>query len=116
MLYQVCNLNCTDACNTGQVVFIVEEALDCEVPTVITPNGDGVNDVFFVPCLNVDAELDNEVSIFNQWGDEVFHAKPYDNLWEGTFNGEPLPAGTYFFMVKFNGNAGTKTGFLIIQR
>lgn len=116
MLYQVCNLNCTDACNTGQVVFIVEEALDCEVPTVITPNGDGVNDVFFVPCLSVDADLDNEVSIFNQWGDEVFHAQPYDNNWEGNFNGEPLPAGTYFFVVKFNGNAGIKTGFLIIQR
>ncbi|MGI9159589.1 MAG: gliding motility-associated C-terminal domain-containing protein [Saprospiraceae bacterium] len=116
MLYQVCNLNCTGACSTGQVVFIVEEALDCEIPTVITPNGDGVNDLFFVPCLNVDSVLDNEVTIFNQWGDEVFHAQPYDNNWEGTFNGEPLPTGTYFFVVKFNGNAGVKTGFLIIQR
>ena len=116
MLYQACNLNCTAACSTGQVVFIVEEALDCEVPTVITPNGDGVNDLFFVPCLNVDSVLDNEVTIFNQWGDEVFHAQPYDNNWEGTFNGEPLPTGTYYFVVKFNGNAGVKTGFLIIQR
>jgi gliding motility-associated-like protein len=116
MLYQACNLNCTGACSTGQVVFIVEEALDCEIPTVITPNGDGVNDLFFVPCLNVDSVLDNEVTIFNQWGDEVFHAQPYDNNWEGTFNGEPLPTGTYFFVVKFNGNAGVKTGFLIIQR
>lgn len=115
MTYKVCNLNCVDACNVAQVVLLVEEADACEVPTVITPNNDGVNDVFFVPCLDTDGVIDNELWIYNQWGDEVYHAQPYDNTWKGTYNGEPVPSGTYFFVVKFNGEGGIRTGFLIIQ-
>lgn len=116
MVYKVCNINCVDACDFANVVLKVQEPTGCVIPTVITPNNDGVNDVFFVPCLNADVELDNAVTIFNRWGDEVFHESPYGNNWNGTFNGEPLPVGTYFYVVKFNGDAGTQSGFIIIQR
>ncbi|MBK8556472.1 MAG: hypothetical protein IPL65_12230 [Lewinellaceae bacterium] len=36
MLYRVCNLNCSDACNTAKVTIIVLEPDDCVIPTVIT--------------------------------------------------------------------------------
>ncbi|MBK8556473.1 MAG: gliding motility-associated C-terminal domain-containing protein [Lewinellaceae bacterium] len=75
-----------------------------------------MNDIFFVPCIACDCIPDNEVSLFNQWGDEVFHAKPYNNDWSGTYNGQPLPSGTYFYIVKFNGDGGVRQGFLVIQR
>jgi len=116
VVYKVCNINCVEACDFANVTLLVQEAGDCVIPTIITPNNDGTNDEFFVPCLNADVALDNEVTIFNRWGDEVFHASPYGNDWQGTFNGEPLPAGTYFYVVKFNGDAGTQSGFLILQR
>lgn len=117
MIYKICNLVCPlPACSTAVVTFLVGEAEECEIFNLITPNEDNVNDKFFVPCLETGEILDNEVTIFNQYGDQVFHAKPYLNDWKGTYNGQDLPTGTYFYVVKFNGNSKPKTGFLQIQR
>lgn len=115
-LYTVCNTACADACSSGTVALTVKSAPDCDLPTIITPNNDNVNDVFFVPCINGTPSEDNEVSIFNEWGDEVFHAKPYRNNWAGEFNGQPLPAGTYFYLVRMNDAKTATKGFLVIQR
>jgi gliding motility-associated-like protein len=124
MIYTVCNLNCTDTtfanrCDVGNVLLEVSNALECDIPSVITPNGDQVNDVFFIPCLScADCLQDNELTIFNQWGDHVFHAKPYLQNWTGTYNGEDLPAGSYFYVLKYvvGNNVQTRTGFIIVQR
>ncbi len=44
---------------------------------------------------------DNEVCIFNRWGNQVFVQKNYtnDNQWQGDWNGSVLPDGTYFYVV-----------------
>jgi gliding motility-associated-like protein len=56
------------------------------------------------------------VSIYNQWGDEVYHASPYFNDWEGTYDGQELPVGTYFFVVKYNNDQPPVSGFLVLER
>lgn len=120
-IYEVCNLECKASresqCDKGKVTINVAKPTDCEIPTVITPNNDGVNDVFFIPCLgDGPSAIDNEVIIFNQWGNEVFYARPYKNDWRGTFGGRPLPAGTYFYIVDYRDTKlGVKKGFLMIQ-
>ncbi|MFN4255134.1 MAG: gliding motility-associated C-terminal domain-containing protein [Saprospiraceae bacterium] len=115
LVYRVYNLNCDSSYGTATVIFEVTEPVGCAIPTIFTPNEDGVNDIFFIPCLEQDAQQDNEVTIFNINGDEVFHAKPYRNDWAGEFNGEPLPTGTYFFVVRF-GDGAERSGFVLIQR
>ncbi|MCB9356078.1 MAG: gliding motility-associated C-terminal domain-containing protein [Lewinellaceae bacterium] len=117
MIYKICNLVCPEpACSTAVVTLLVGEVGGCEIFNLITPNDDNVNDEFFVPCLEGDGGIDNEVTIFNQYGDVVFHAKPYNNDWKGTYNGQELPAGTYFYVVKFNQDTKPRKGFLQIQR
>ncbi|MCC7466764.1 MAG: gliding motility-associated C-terminal domain-containing protein, partial [Saprospiraceae bacterium] len=76
------------------------------------------NDQFKIPdqCTLGEGPGELEVTIYNQWGDVVFHAKPYLNNWEGTYNKEELPAGTYFFRVKLSDASEPRTGFLLIQR
>lgn len=115
-LYEICSEYCE--CSTGRVVLNVgATGVDCDIPSVITPNGDGINDIFVVPCLEDNAAFpDNEVSIFNQWGDEVFRARPYNNDWRGTYDGQDLPAGTYFYVVNLRNGDPPLTGFLIIIR
>lgn len=126
-IYTVCNLNCTDTtfsnrCDIAQVLLQVAASPDCEIPSVITPNGDNINDIFFIPpCLMSCADCvasDNELTIFNQWGDHVFHSDNYAQNWGGTYNGEDLPAGTYYYVFRrvLNGTPETKAGFIIIQR
>ncbi len=119
LVYELCNLNPACPCSMATLFFEVEEADSCRIPTVITPNGDGVNDAFVIPfyCLaGGEGGPENEVAIYNQWGDQVFYASPYNNDWEGTYNGQPLPVGTYFFVVKLPRESKPRSGFLLIQR
>ncbi len=42
------------------------------------------------------------MTIFNRWGSVVFESVGYADPWNGTFNGEKLPMGTYFFKLELN--------------
>ncbi|MBL7941178.1 MAG: gliding motility-associated C-terminal domain-containing protein [Flavobacteriales bacterium] len=85
--------------------------------SVITPNGDGNNDIWFIDNLSSDW-LNNEVEIFNRWGMSVWKNSNYNNsdvLWTGESNeGHPLPDGTYFFTLTAGEN--NYSGFIELQR
>jgi gliding motility-associated-like protein len=77
-----------------------------EVPEILTPNGDGANDVFDIK--NIQYFPDNELFIFNRWGHLVYSMKGYNNTWDGSANAAgktgsgKLPTGTYFYLLKLN--------------
>ncbi len=75
------------------------------VSDVMTPNGDGDNDTFWI--TNIELYANNELIIYNRWGSEVYRASGYNNDWDGTFNGKPLPVGAYYYTLEFNGEEGT---------
>ena len=68
---------------------------------MLTPNGDGKNDTWIIQ--NVQLLEGSPVMIFNRWGTKLFETSSYQNDWDGTYNGEPLPDGSYFYVVEFNG-------------
>ncbi len=106
--------------NTDTVTVKVvshEPVNDClRFYNVITPNGDGQNDSWFIEC--VDQYPDNTVTIFNRWGEQVNTFTGYNNtsvVWKGTGkNNEPLPDGTYFYIFSSR-EAGTRTGWVYIR-
>lgn len=61
-----------------------------------TPNGDGVNDLWEIPCLNL---YDNRVQVYNRWGQLIFEAQNYDSTWDGTSLGQALPDATYYYVI-----------------
>jgi gliding motility-associated-like protein len=68
---------------------------------VITPNGDGLNDKWVVN--NIDQYPNNELIIYNRWGQAVYTVKPYKNTWTGTTDdGKELPAAAYYYLIKLN--------------
>lgn len=71
-----------------------------ELPNTITPDGDGTNDVWNIP--GIDEHPDAEVYIYNRWGAEVYASKGYDEPWDGTYEGEDLPTGAYYYIIKYN--------------
>ena len=78
-------------------------------------NEDGFNDSFIIPCLA--NHPGSSITIFNRWGDEVYRSDNYQNDWEGTYNGELLPTGTYYYLLEVNDAAGTTlNGYLFLQR
>ena len=115
--YEICSNACPDDCSNQSIVSLtIGDDASCTIPTIMTPNGDNINDSFEIPCLSTGKFSKNEVAIFNQWGDEVFRAAPYQNDWNGTYNGNDLPPGTYFFVVDLGNGDKPKSGFLLIER
>ena len=103
-VYSICNPNCAADCASATVTIKVagsDQTEKCFVPNVNTPNGDGANDFFTVPCL-ADTYTNNSVKIFNRWGDRVFQAKHYKNDWDGKYKGNALPPGTYFYIIQLD--------------
>lgn len=65
------------------------------IPNTFTPDGDGINDVFYCQGTGVQ---DFEIAIYNRWGMQVFRSRSMDNGWDGTLNGEKLPEDTYVYV------------------
>lgn len=117
--YILCHGCETISCDTATVNITVEFRDSCEVPTVITPNQDGINDALLILCLETGEYPENELLIINEWGDQVFRAKPYLNNWEGTRNGQvgkDLPDGTYYYIFRQSPQAGFQKGAITIFR
>lgn len=116
MIYRICSTECPDVCSESLVILKVGNEDDCFVPTLFTPNQDGVNDILIVPCLETDKYPDNKIIIFNEWGGAVFTASPYHNDWDGTAGGQALPVGTYFYIMDFGDGSTPKHSFLVLER
>ena len=72
---------------------------DFLLPELITPNGDGVNDVFkvFTSC-----EMETyQLQIFNRWGQSVFESSDPSASWDGTRDGTPQSMDRYLYRVQF---------------
>ncbi len=79
-----------------------------------TPNGDQVNDSWDFP--NLEAFEQVNISVFNTQGVRVFHCTTNDCEWDGNFNQQELPAGTYFYLIKLNNGRRKYEGDVTILR
>jgi gliding motility-associated-like protein len=85
------------------------------LPNIFTPNGDGINDYFYV----IAGKEVKQISVFqivNRWGEKVFevqHAEPnsYKFGWDGTKNSLPVMQGTYVYYLVVDLVDGTKETF-----
>ena len=83
------------------------------ITNLITPNGDGYNDYWEI--LHIENHSPCQVSIFSREGNLIYSSTNYNNRWSGTFNGMPLPEGTYYYVVKCSEGL-EETGALSIIR
>lgn len=80
-----------------------------EIPNAFSPNGDGVNDTWEIK--NITYYPQAKVEVYNRWGSMVFEQTNYRNEWHGTYRGNVLPVGTYFYVITVPGK-GKFTGYL----
>ena len=70
---------------------------DFTIPNVITPNSDGLNDLFEIENLPENTEL----IVLNRWGNAVFSSSNYQNNWDGkNTSGKDLVDGVYYYKIK----------------
>lgn len=84
------------------------------VPTFFTPNGDGFNDVLIVKGL--DRFPNSSLMIFNRYGKFIHHIVPSQTFWDGTLNGEKLPADDYWYVLKIDETTPTRKGHFSLLR
>ncbi len=98
-------------------VILSELEVTCETEgtcyqgdAIITPNNDGVNDVFEITCLN-DLESHN-VGMYDRWGRQIFSTSSYDQQWNGLdSDGDELGEGTYFWVLEASFDNGDRRIF-----
>lgn len=109
LTYVVCDqTGCDDA-----VVYIQITCAKLTIFTGVSPNNDGINDTFFIE--GIEDYPNNTLSIYNRWGNVVYHTTGYNNTWSGDWQGNQLPDGTYFYVLD-DGEGGKYSGYLQIQR
>ena len=110
-ILQVTDNNLCTVSDTARVIT----SSDClNIPTGITPNNDGINDVWII--RKIEDYPDNKVIIFNDQGAVVYSTDGYANetAWDATMNGNALPSGIYYFFVQLSPEESPLTGSLSI--
>ena len=87
----------------------------------ISPNGDLKNDYWEIE--DIDRYPDAVIEVYNRWGSllfsskgDIYNAEGNLNKWDGTHNGEPLPIGTYYYIINLNNNSDLQSGAITIIR
>jgi gliding motility-associated-like protein len=105
--------------------FAIEVIGDINVYNGISPNGDGKNDTWIIEYIDLFPNTENnQVTIYNRWGDVVWEGSDYDNtsvVFTGlNKNSSELSTGTYFYKIEFDEVKGVKketvTGYLSLKR
>jgi gliding motility-associated-like protein len=112
--YELCDNGVPVYCDTACVTFTVQPPTVLNVPNGFSPNGDGVNDLLVVYAIQLYPA--NNLMVFNRWGSLVFEADGYNNDWDGTFNGNPVPDGTYFYRLDPGDGSAMLTGSILVYR
>jgi len=86
-----------EAC--GHSVFLYKEFVDVEVPNFFTPNGDGQYDTW--APLNLASYPNAEVVIYDRYGRHIATLNNKQE-WDGTYGGEALPTGDYWYVLRLN--------------
>jgi gliding motility-associated-like protein len=108
-LSAVSSFGCTNEDNV-----LVKVVSGIYIPTAFTPNGDGKNDKWEIPFL--DPAFEATVSVFDRWGQLVYHRVSEVVSWDGKINGVPQASGVYIYLITFKGSKLKLKGTVIIIR
>jgi gliding motility-associated-like protein len=83
--------------DTAWITVRVDSSKTEFIPTAFTPNGDGLNDEFRL----IGSAFHNmlEFRIYNRWGEQIFYSTTLDHGWDGTYQGQKMDMGVYYYTV-----------------
>ncbi len=113
--YIVTGFDANECYGSDSVTVLVKElpTLDVRSAPVFTPNGDGKNDLWIIQ--NIDDFNTCSIKIFNRQGLTMHEAEPYNNDWNGTYNGTEAPEGAYYYVLSCD-NGQSYTGHFTLLR
>ena len=100
---------------TDEITVTIHQEMT--IPEGFSPNGDGVNDYFYIP-LNINDTY--VLRIFDKSGQLCYESSDYQNNWDGTANmgkqkGCKVMPGTYYYVLSAKSSGDVKKGYTIIR-
>ncbi|WP_377506686.1 Ig-like domain-containing protein [Pontibacter locisalis] len=80
---------------TDEVIITVLPRI--EPTNALTLNGDNINDTWHI--RNIEYYPNCRVQVFTRWGAQIYDSKGYQEPWNGTHNGKPLPMAAYYYII-----------------
>ena len=92
----------------GRDTLFVTVKTELTLSSAFTPNGDGMNDLWLIKNLDDPSIISHSITIHDGFGSEVLSSSNFKG-WDGTYNGESLPVGSYYYVLETVGIDGEKT-------
>ncbi|GAB4245183.1 MAG: hypothetical protein Tsb0034_23620 [Ekhidna sp.] len=106
-----------NGCTVGSQIEILLDNL--RPKKTFSPNGDGINDCWEILNSSQAETAGCKIYVFDARGRNIFvgDAPFTDNcVWDGNFNGTPVPEGIYYFVFKCSDDAMSKTGSILLAK
>lgn len=104
-----------NGCNdTLKFLLVGNDKVCIQLSNTITPNDDGINDTWIIDKMELYPNA--LIKIFNEWGKEVYVSRGAYSPWDGTFNGKPLPGGTYYYIIDLRTGDPQYNGVILIVK
>ena len=94
--------------------IVTKEITVLSIPKFFTPNNDSYNDFWTVKGMI--SYPNSELRIFDRYGKFLKELRPTSLGWDGTFNGQELPASDYWYVFKMDATAPEKRGHFTLKR
>ncbi|MFI5188559.1 MAG: PKD domain-containing protein, partial [Chitinophagales bacterium] len=85
-----------------------------QIPNIFSPNNDGIHDRWEIPYLS--SYPGCTVEVYNRYGQLIFHSVGYDKSWDGTVSGNPVPVGTYYYIIDPKNGRQKMSGYVDVIR
>jgi gliding motility-associated-like protein len=101
-------------CESSRAQLNVTVGLSANIANTFTPNGDGINDYWQID--GIENYPDATVQVFTRYGQKIFDSKGYSTPFDGTYKGQKLPVGTYYYIINLSSKCSLLSGSLTIIR
>lgn len=115
--------NTFNSLSLGNYTFFIRDRNGCGIttgtfqvlaaPKFFTPNGDGFNEIWQVPLLQLQPKT--IITIFDRYGKLIYNFRANQQGWNGQYNGLPLPATDYWYTIEFENGRLIKGHFSLIR-
>jgi gliding motility-associated-like protein len=108
-----------NGCSATDTVFLDFQPINPSLnlmPNAFSPNGDGLNDCYRAQNWGVFQQID--FSIYNRWGQRIFHSKEASGCWDGRYKGVEQDGGVYVYLIRVQtacGDVERKGTFLLVR-
>lgn len=106
-------------CITLSLPYRISYRSDCLpttifIPSVFTPNGDGINDIWEIKNISQYPQI--EISVFNRWGGKIFTSTKSMIFWDGKYEGDFVDVGVFVYQIQTSPGGIVYKGYVTVLR